>query len=1688
MPIFRKTFSQGRMQLDAENRLLQDGEYREATNVIAVNNENGEEGSIRKSYSNKRLTNINLGANPITLGGATYNARNRIYWLVLSDSGSYLLEYDTATQTTSFVLKDTRPIGQRVFDLKKNFPCTAFNIIPHEDPSKELILMTDNNMEPLCINISRAKTYGENGFEIEDIRLIKSPPKYNPNVSLTYTGGSENYMEETFQLFGYRYKYLDGEYSAFSDFTNYQFAPGEFDLDFQSLENKGMINRFNAVKITFDTGNKLVTDIQLVLKKTNSNVPYLIETFNKKDEQWADNIQRNFVFSNDKIYLALPERELFRTFDNVPRKALAQTVIGNKVAYSNYLEGYDMLDSEFKKVNLDYTLSVDSKDISGSLVPITISDTLNGGGKTLNINFDGIELKEGNSVRFDFIMASAYLSGASYVNEGSFDRSIDYILDRNYSSLTELSEDPSFVSFVSDTITAVFNSNIEFAPPTDSSLVNTPIFSFSVSGNTLSISAPTATYRIDNTPSIPDDDDFTMRDYFWYFNDSSTVFYRDFAVSSSCKTNRSYAVGILYMDEPKRKTTVLTSKKNTIYIPQELSVNKNIIKVLLNSLPPYWATSFKFVIKQQPLSYQTIYGLKFYEEGLFRWLKLEGANIDKVNQGDTLIVKSDLAGPVQDVVKVLVLEKAVQDKNFIEDNENVDGDEILEERGVYIKIKPQGFFMDYGSATARTFQGYKKYRYPPRTYTEGPFGETDALTSTFTPYKVGAGSSIRIYINFKAFGSISYNETYDKKFISTQEYPSLKEWFQTEVKNLGQFGKDFTWNGVTDIGGNVEAGYGMADAWNMNSGWGFSDDNKFFVVPHRKGTQSRDIMAEVRFEVLFTSGMMIFETEPKQIENEIYYETSKSYDIENGFHVGQTQGTSAEYDLDFFNCFVQGNGAESYRVKDALNKNYLNIDTKPTSTAIEEYQEIRRSADITYSEAFVESSNINGLNVFNLSTGNFKDDLDKQFGSVQILQSRQNDILVIQEEKAGKVLFDKDAIYTAEGNSAITSMPGVLGQWVPYAGNRGIGKNPESFSIDEDGRVKYASVRNGSIVRLSLDGIEDIMYGVKSFFRDLFIKQPNSRIISGYDPFLDQVVFSIGNEPIRVPKFQCSNEIIRSAQDVPFTYELQLNNLGGDIVFTYDITSGNATIVAEFNGLIEVASNVSGTGTITIPRNSLVINIATITITPIGGPISYTIMNTCPIGTEMEIVMVVLNDSTDSEQTITNRFKTLSSSFISNDDVFNVGPLTRFESIIGLEGVGSFPTNGDLMTIQSFKDTSNNGTFRLDGCNKLGFLVSSNNYTQSDYNAILNNADTQFLSVTESGEEGFATTVSGNFIFSRSNTSQKLYLIWDYTDRNPVLVDDNVSTTIGGSVVVNVLDNDEVPVDAIVEILVPPSHGTASVNLDKTITYTNDGLNNLQDEFTYRVMDGRCASIAKVIISIGTPCSASINANGTSGVYEAIINVGTTLGDTGITYQAFNIADRFEIFYNGVKVADSKYVGDLLEVGPPVSAPGLLGTRTNFPIFSYNGTSFVDTGNIEPDFTVVQSDIADNITEPINGAGSLFFEKITATPTTMKVRVTGSKSTAWTFKGVCPIDKNTKTPGAQKIMYGFFDEANKASTTGKSFGAYLGGTFVTKFFTNRNDGNDFSIYEWGAGLRYINDGVNWWEIDVIGNILSTGTI
>lgn len=203
------------------------------------------------------------------------------------------------------------------------------------------------------------------------------------------------------------------------------------------------------------------------------------------------------------------------------------------------------------------------------------------------------------------------------------------------------------------------------------------------------------------------------------------------------KSNRDYQAGLVYGDDDGRITTILNSKTDTLFIPNSNSVTENSIHVTLKHKPPYWATYFRFFIKQNEKGYDQILPTLFYEDGVYRWIKLEGADIDKVKEGDYLIVKSDTQAPVEELVKVKVLEVKQQEQNFLQ-IEALD-DEIVERAGLYFKIKPEGFRVDiddYENFEISTYDNTRNaYNDPVRTiddYISAPhfYGDTlDDLSS-----------------------------------------------------------------------------------------------------------------------------------------------------------------------------------------------------------------------------------------------------------------------------------------------------------------------------------------------------------------------------------------------------------------------------------------------------------------------------------------------------------------------------------------------------------------------------------------------------------------------------------------------------------------------------------------------------------------------------------------------------------------------------------------------------------------------------------------------------------------------------------------------------------------------------------------------------------------------------------------------
>lgn len=1135
----KRTMLQGKMNKDIDNRLLPDGQYRDALNVRLSSSEGSDVGAIENCLGNEKLSDLSL-TNATTLGAYGDSSNQLIYWFVTSDEKDAILEYNISTDTVATVLESSTP---GVLNFSTDYLINDIDKVYNGDSSKDMLFWTDNYNPPRKINITRAKTYGLDGFVEDDISVIKKPPRFAPTTTFTYTTSTEeNNLKDKFLAFSYRYKYLDGEYSAISSFSNYMFSPSDFDLDWQTFQNEGMVNVFNAVDIDFNTGSERVTDIQLLYKESNSNTIYLIETFNKEDKGWSDDATETFTFANSKKYTTLPTDEIFRHYDNVPRLVKTQELIGNRLGYANYLEGYNLKDSSGEDVNVNYTVNLLSTELIGEELT-TSYNTINVADDEIEIDFTGIDLDAGYRLSFYFELEEITNGDGDYSNL------FEFILNEDYADADALATSDEFILFVETIMSNHFEDNYTATPPTDGTFASSTGFVITSSdANTIQIQTPVITYDIDNGV-----DPVYQEDSEWDYNASSYVTLREQSTVASLKSNRSYEIGIIYMDAYGRSTTVQTCETNSIFIPTENSITQNILEIVVDNNPPEWADRYKIVVKENKGIYYNVFAIEFYNDGIYKWVKLEGENKNKVKEGDTLIVKSDLNGAVLEDVRIRVIDVVSQDGDFLTDNTDENGNEIIESAGLYMKIKPKGFDM---TASVDTFQTYAeddavKSGFPEVYLGTSQYGTLvgyyDSNTSQYVDSEITPGSRIKFF--FRNYESDGYNKIYEKEFIVQDTYSNFEDWFDAEVVDLGASETDFTWNFVRN---------------------GSNNSLKMYVRGNESGATFERSKLQAFIDVQLTDGLVVFETEPEDLESEIFYETTQTFEITSDLHqangqnqnltpqtsgslvVGKTYkietfesgddftnvgassnatgvvfkatGTTpttwtnssslvqpAVIELDFFNCYIMGSGIESYQYKDGYNKKYLNIDFKPTSTSIERYSEVRRFADITYSEPYSENTNINGLNEFNLSKANYKDDIDKQFGAIQKIYSRDTDLLVAQEDKWSYVMYGKDLLMNADGTSNVSSIEDVLGQQVPYTGEYGLSKSPESFAFFGT-RVYGNDTKRGTPLRLSVDGLTELsMYGMVDFFRDAFRGNEFSVYQGAYDPHNDEYILCVTN-------------------------------------------------------------------------------------------------------------------------------------------------------------------------------------------------------------------------------------------------------------------------------------------------------------------------------------------------------------------------------------------------------------------------------------------------------------------------------------------------------------------------------------------------------------------------------------------------
>jgi hypothetical protein len=1462
-----RNFVAGRMNKSVDERLIPNGEYIDAMNVRLGSSESSNIGALENTVGNIPLTRLTYpDLTPLSIfaraiGALQDGANETIYWMVHDPQFSkgatgkldMIVSFNQGTGTLRYHVVSINDGGgvNTTLNFNPSFLITGINLI--DSNNEGLLFWVQGNNQPRYINISR--TYAPpvgfiDQFSAESLLVIKRPPIQAPSIQTLATGGQQNFLEERFISFAYRYRYADGEYSATSQFSAPAFVPNPFQFNVSSFLNQGMVNAANTAVITYNTGGPLVVGIDLLFKENQNGIIRVIEKIDKSDLGLPNNTNIQYTFSNSKIFTVLPESEILRLYDNVPIVARAQTIMGNRIVYGNYDEGYDLIDKFGNPIRLNYKADLISREINNESIPdetISSGYSING---TVTIPNSAVEvdlssvatnLKAGALLNISLRLSHASFTGSTpSPTEQTQNVSIEwsFTLPQDYPSVFAMATSAAFLEAVGTvgnikpvfhptnptscdgfTFTDVFNcalpNNLSGTPNTTKfssgiSAAGQPILvTATPSGNKITFQMPAMRYV--GSTSNPN----AYSAYEYYQIDFASASWSGLSTPKSLHSNRGYEVAIVYMDGELRASTALVSQQNTIHVPCSFCDRQNQVRatIPITQRAPHWAKRYKFVIKADREGYETVYASIFFRDPATNnaFILLEGENTRKVETGDRLIVKSDSAGPAQSCAYITVLEKDSKERGFLEIPSTLDPSANVEvPAGVYIKVNPNqltlvqdelSYITQYVEKTASGSGNY------PQAYLL--VNRLDTSTGNYIDYSIPAGSRIRLNFEFERRGSGDGNNSCEKRtytldvtLVASADYDNFKDWWDGDnVEDILNNGTQVVGAGGCDVDNQYDSTTATTIPAILNPNicinryrfYRNPADNALFLAATGTRacgtTQNRKSKVVLKLEVFRAENTLIFETEPQDTLPDVFYENNLSFEVgPNGEHFGNVQNqnfnsaTPAIVDTEFYNCFAFGNGAESYKIRDSIVGKTFGLGNRVVTVSAQDYKRANRFADLTYSGVYNDESNVNRLNEFNLGLLNFKP-LEDSFGPITLIDGRETDILVLQEDKISYVLAGKNLLSDAAAGGAIASVPEVLGTQIARIENYGNSFNPESYAKWGESKF-FTDVKRGSVIQLKGDSYSNEQMSVISeanmrpWFRDMFIQSTFTQKLGGYDPYMGEYVLS--SNIIQIPKRQqnipCNTPQAFNLSGVvnEFTYVVDLGTTVGPFTVSWDVALSSPGAILFVNVVYDGVTYDSGPqttfGSFDIPKPNNTPRLAFITVYSLEGEMTVQVNASCPQPTQLKVVQVVVTDQSDGGKFIHAEYGYTSGSYISpltsnlvSFSSASDNPLVSlYSEVIGNQGSGSIPTDGSTVAIMSNK--INFDDFDFDpSLNKLRWLRTDTVYdnTQADVIALLtaSNDATPII--------GSSPTYMAQFLLV--GTEGILYLIWDL--RKPKLID-----------------------------------------------------------------------------------------------------------------------------------------------------------------------------------------------------------------------------------------------------------------------------------------------------------------------------
>jgi len=606
MPDIKHYFRSGKMNKDLDERLVPNGEYRDALNIEMSTSDGDDVGTVQnvrgttkvvgKVYDSnaKSITSDWSGdsfglTNAICVGTKLNNENDRIYWFIKADEADCIAEYNDLTGIISPVLVD----ANNILNWQKDTYITGINVLD------DMLLWTDDVTEPKKI----------------DIKIFKSGCSDNFTTHTKYTGQ----------------KISAADLSAASSFTEEHItvarqAPmGKPTLTMSSSTRGGIgtgtssVIISNAVVTTFTDDQGVAKDAGTVLNLSFSPLP---------------NWQPGDIITCTSIYEDLGQQENFEIkllINSISASNVFNCIIQSIPVLLPYVPlTWEAILSEegvlFEKkfVSFAYRWKYYSGEYSTfspfselAFLPDTFEYLSTNGyndGMINNLRQLSINITESRPIDVEEV---DILYKESNNNNIYVVDTLKYASDGTF---------PTEYKLESEIISKTVETN-QIIRPWDN--VPRRAKAQEVTANRLIFANYLQNYNIE---------DFNLPDISMSIGQASITTVKE--PQLSIKSLRTYQAGVVYIDKYNRQSPVFTSSQASKQTSKDYAKTVNSISVTLGNQPPDWATHFKYYIKETSNEYYNLAMDRYYlaEDGNV-WLSFPSSERNKVNEETYLILK-----------------------------------------------------------------------------------------------------------------------------------------------------------------------------------------------------------------------------------------------------------------------------------------------------------------------------------------------------------------------------------------------------------------------------------------------------------------------------------------------------------------------------------------------------------------------------------------------------------------------------------------------------------------------------------------------------------------------------------------------------------------------------------------------------------------------------------------------------------------------------------------------------------------------------------------------------------------------------------------------------------------------------------------------------------------------------------------